>query len=140
MQQSRPNISIPTPGNWHGVTDGLTAARKAIQMDRFEQAESILVELLEFSPVEVKAWKLLARVQRHLGHIEEGIDSATLALQLQNNPLGNEPVISVTLARLLWEQKEYGEARTMLEQLMDEQSDNSSLIELQQRWSMEKIA
>ncbi len=131
-------ITIPKPGNWRGVNDGMVAARAAIQQGNLEQAESILIELLDFAPVEVKAWKLLAKVQRQLGHIEQGIASATRALQLQNNPLPEEPPASVTVARLLWEQNEYQEARQMLSMLIEAEPNNSTLLELQQQWNMEK--
>jgi len=135
MQQ---HITIPTPGNWRGVNDGMASAREAIKQGNLEQAECTLTELLEFAPVEIKAWKLLAKVQRQLGHIEKGISSATRALQLQNNPLPNEPPASVTVARLLWEQSEYREARQMLTMLIDAQPDNIILAELKQQWNMEK--
>jgi len=130
-------MTTPTPGNWRGVTDGMDAAKNAVQKGHAEQAERILTELLEFAPVEIKAWKLLAKVQRQLGHIEEGITSATRALQLQNNPLTDEPPASVTLARLLWEQNEYHEARLMLALLSREQPDNDELSSLRQQWNLE---
>jgi len=95
------------------------------------------MELLEFAPVEVRAWKLLARVQRQLGHIEEGIASATRALQLQNNALTDEPVASVTLARLLWQQSEYHEAMRMLDLLIEKRPDDTELTELKSHWKME---
>jgi len=130
-------ITIPKPGNWRGVNDGMIAAKEAVQQGNPEQAESILIELLDFAPVEIKAWKLLAKVQRQLGHIEQGIISATRALQLQNNPLPEEPPASVTVARLLWEQNEYQEARQMLAMLIDTQPENKALLELKQQWNME---
>jgi len=130
-------ISTPVPGNWRGVTDGMTAAKNAIRQNNLEQAEQILLELLEFAPVEIKAWKLLAKVQRHLDHIDEGIKSATRALQLQNNPLSDEPPASITLAKLLWEQHEYHEAKSMLALLVKMQPDNSELNTLLQQWEME---
>lgn len=135
MQQ---HITIPRPGNWRGVSDGMASAREAIKQCNMEQAECTLTELLEFAPVEIKAWKLLAKVQRQLGHIEEGITSATRALQLQNNPLPAEPPASLTVAQLLWKQHEYQEARQMLAILIDAQPDNIMLSELQQQWNMEK--
>jgi len=140
IHPQRPAIPTPTPGNWRGVADGMASARKSAQQGCYEEAEAILIELLEFAPVEIAAWKLLARVQRKLGHIEAGIESATRALQLQNNPLSSEPPASVTLARLLWEQKEYHEARAMLARLIEDQPENTELTELQRRWNTEKIA
>jgi len=135
----RPSISASTAGNWRGVTDGLASAREAVLQGDFETAERTLIELLEFAPVEIKAWKLLAKVQRQLGHIEAGIASATRALQLQNNPLSDEPLASITLARLLWEQHEYHEAKCMLTHLLEEQPDNPDVLALQGQWNMEKI-
>jgi len=140
IHPQRAVIPAPVSGNWRGVADGMASAKSSVQQGCYEEAEAILMELLEFAPVEISAWKLLARVQRHMGHIEAGIESATRALRLQNNPLSNEPLASVTLAGLLWEQKEYHEARAMLARLIEEQPESLELIELQQRWSMEKIA
>ncbi len=136
--QQQPQGKVPSPGNWRGVTDGIAAARESIQQGNAQQAERILMELLEFAPVEIKAWKLLAKVQRQLGHIEQGIASATRALQLQNNPLTGEAPASLTLARLLWDQSEYQEARLMLEILIDEQPDCADMLALRQQWNREE--
>jgi len=135
--QQQGSVSTPVAGNWRGVTDGMVAARNAIEQGNVQQAERILTELLEFAPVEIKAWKLLAKVQRQLGHIDAGIASATRALHLQNNPLTDEPPASVTVARLLWEQNEYHEARQMLALLIEAQPNNNDLSALQQQWGME---
>ncbi|MDQ6982600.1 MAG: hypothetical protein Q9M08_06315 [Mariprofundus sp.] len=116
----------------------MTTARKAIREGNLEQAEFSLTELLEFAPVEIKAWKLLARIQRQLGHIEEGIASATRALQLQNNAPTDEPLASVTLARLLWQQSEYHEAMRMLELLIEKRPDDTELSTLKLHWEMEE--
>ena len=136
---SAPNShqQTPRPGNWRGVSEGMSAAHQAAIDGRFEDAETLLLELLEFAPVEIRAWKLLAKVQRQLGHIEQGIRSATRALQLQNNPLSDEAPISITLARLLWEQHEYEEAKAMLQALIAEQPEHAELLTLQQQWNME---
>jgi len=131
--------TTPRPGNWRGVSEGMAAAKQAAIDGRLEEAESLLFELLEFAPVEIKAWKMLAKIQRQLGHIEDGIHSATRALALQNNPLPDEPPASITLARLLWQQHEYDEARTMLSQLIQEQPGNAELLSLHQQWRTEHI-
>ena len=128
---------IPTPGNWRGVAEGIQAARQAVQSGQLDLAEQLLIEVLEFAPTEIKALKMLARVQRQLGHIEEGIRHATRALQIQNNPLDAEPVASLTLAKLLWQQHEYDEARDMLEYLISENPDNSELHDLRAAWTEE---
>jgi len=141
---SAPNItqashhSSPTTAAWHGVAEGMTAAREAIQKSDLAQAERLLIELLEFAPVEIRAWKLLAKTQRHLGHIEAGIASATRALRLQNTDIEAVPLASVTIATLLWDQHEYDEARQMIALLLMQQPDNSEWLDLQQQWGMEQ--
>jgi len=122
---STPNItqssrqSNTSPGSWHGVAEGMDSAKEAIRQGDLAQAEVILTELLEFAPVEIKAWKLLAKTQRHLGHIEAGISSAKRALQLQNTDIEALPLASITIARLLWQQHEYDDARAMIALLME---------------------
>ncbi|MFQ5345098.1 MAG: tetratricopeptide repeat protein [Mariprofundus sp.] len=135
----QPAMHTPVPGNWHGVSDGMEKAIQLMRNGNLQQAEYTLKELLEFAPVEIRAWKLLARIQRQLGHIEEGIASATRALKLQNNAFNDEPPASVTLARLLWQQNEYDEAIRMLEVLMEKNPDDVELTELKTRWGMEEI-
>jgi len=137
--QPQPAMPVPVPGNWHGVSDGMATAMKAIREGNLEQAECTLMELLEFAPVEIRAWKLLARIQRQLGHIEKGITSATRALQLQNNTLSDEPLASVTLARLLWQQSEYHEAMRMLDLLIEKKPDDTELTTLRLHWDMEEV-
>jgi len=141
---STPNItqashhSSPTTVAWHGVAEGMNAARAAIKQNDLAQAERILTELLEFAPVEIKAWKLLAKTQRHLGHIEAGINSAMRALRLQNTDVEAVPLASITIAKLLWDQHEYDEARQMIALLLEQQPDNSEWLDLQQQWNMEQ--
>jgi len=136
--QPQSAMPVPVPGNWRGVSGGMAAAKKAIREGNPEQAELTLTELLEFAPAEIRAWKLLARIQRQLGHIEEGIASATRALQLQNNTFTDEPPASITLASLLWQQGECHEAMRMLDILIEKQPDDTELNALKLRWEMEK--
>jgi len=135
-----PHLHTTAPGVWHGVAEGMDAARKAIQQGQLAQAESILIELLEFAPVEIKAWKLLAKTQRHLGHIEAGIQSAMRALNLQNTDIEATPLASITIANLLWQQHEYDEAREMLALLLQQQPNQVEWLNLQQQWNMEHAA
>ncbi len=136
-QQQSTLASIPQPVNWRGVTEGMAAAKKAIISGQMKQAEQLLSELLEFAPAEIKAWKLLAQIQRKLGHIEAGIRSAKRALRLQNIPAHHGTPASLTIAQLLWQQGEYGEARNMLELLVSEQPENEHIRNLRQQWDSE---
>jgi len=131
------NSNAATAVGWHGVAEGMQSAINAIQNGDLAQAELILTELLHFAPVEIRAWKLLAKTQRHLGHIEEGIISARRALQLQNTNIEDVPLASITIAKLLWEQHEYDYARLMIASLLEQQGDNPELLDLQQQWNRE---
>jgi predicted Zn-dependent protease len=115
----------------------MAAAKEAIKSGQLEQAELVLSELLEFAPAETRAWKLLAKTQRELGHIEAGINSAKCALRLQNVPKNHGVPASLTIAQLLWQQGEHKEARSMLELLVSEQPDNEKIINLRQQWDNE---
>ncbi|RLL49772.1 hypothetical protein D8Y20_12570 [Mariprofundus sp. EBB-1] len=115
----------------------MESAKNAIRNGDLAQAELILTELLNFAPVEIRAWKLLARTQRHLGHIDEGINSARRALQLQNTNIEDVPLVSITIAKLLWQQHEYDHARQMIASLLEQESDNAEWLDLQQQWNRE---
>ncbi len=136
-QQQPLLASTPRPVNWRGVTEGMAAAKKAIRSGQLEQAEQLLSELLEFAPAETRAWKLLAKIQRKLGHIEAGIKSAKRALELQNIPENHGTPASLTIAQLLWQQGEYKEARSMLELLVSDQPKNEQIQNLRQQWDNE---
>jgi len=137
ITQSSRHSNTTSPGSWHGVAEGMESAKHAIRQGHLTQAESILTELLEFAPVEIQAWKLLAKTQRHLGHIEAGISSAKRALQLQNTDIEALPLASITIAQLLWQQHEYDDARAMITLLIEQQPDNAEWLELQHQWDLE---
>jgi predicted Zn-dependent protease len=115
----------------------MAAAKKSVACGNLEQAEQLLLELLEFAPAETRAWKLLAKTQRTLGHIEAGIKSARRAIELQNAPANHGTAASLTIARLLWQQGECVEARSMLELLVSTQPENEQLQNMQQQWDNE---
>jgi len=129
--------SAPTPGNWYGVAGGMDAAKEAIATGALEKAEQILTEMLEFAPSETSAWKLLARVQRKLGRVEAGIESATRALQLQSARPQPQTPASATLAQLLWKQGEKESAMEMLSLLITRQPEDQSLVTLKSCWDKE---
>jgi tetratricopeptide (TPR) repeat protein len=110
-------------------------ARLAFELQAYEDAENLLLELLEFAPFETRAWKLLARSQKELGKTDQAIASATRALELQHSEKkdANTPA-SATLAKLLWEQGEEQAARAMLGLLLMRQPENSELTELKHQW------
>jgi len=136
-QQQIPVSPAPRPANWRGVTAGMADAKQAVACGRLEQAEELLLELLEFAPAETGAWKLLAKIQRKLGHIEAGIHSARRALALQNAPQNCDAPASLTIARLLWLQGENHQARSMLELLLAAEPENEQLQSLRRLWNSE---
>lgn len=134
VPNSQTPANTPKPAIWHGVTEGLASARQAIASGDLARAEQILLELVEFAPAEVRGWKLLARTQRDLGHIREGIISAKRALALQERESELDAPASLTLAQLLWQQNEHEQARAMLARLMQQQPDDQRLNDIQQQW------
>ncbi|RMH60665.1 MAG: tetratricopeptide repeat protein [Zetaproteobacteria bacterium] len=132
-----PNTAVPRPANWCGVAESLRRARWAIAKGELEHAERLLKELLEFAPRELRAWKMLARLQRELGKIEEGIASAERALFLQEQSRKAPPVASVRLARLYWEQGERQLALEMLDEVLDQRAHDPELIALKASWERE---
>lgn len=140
VPNSQTPANPPRPAIWHGVTEGLASARQAIASGNLEEAEHILLELVEFAPAEVRGWKLLARTQRELGHIGEGIKSARQALALQQREPNYDAPASLTLAQLLWQQNEYEQARDMLALLIQRRPDDQRLIDIQQQWDAEEAA
>lgn len=133
-QQHLSVAATPRPENWRGVSTGMTEAKKAVISGQLELGEQLLLELLEFAPAETQAWKLLAKIQRKLGHIETGIISAKRALELQNIPENHGDPTSLTIARLLWQQGECTQARSMLELLLSAQPENQQMLDLHQQW------
>jgi len=131
---------MPRPVNWRGVSEGMAAAFAAARNGKLETAEIILKDILEFAPAEMRAWKLLARIQRKRGHIDAGIASAMRALQLQALNKMHEPADSITIARLFFEQGEHNEALQMLDRLIARDPANSMLIQLNKQWHMETSA
>jgi len=133
--------SIPTPAGWHGVKIGMENARSLIADGAYEQAIDTLNDLLLFAPAEVSIWRLMARLQRKLGRIEDGIASANRALQLQNSArIDSRPLASLTLAKLLWRQGEKKEAREMLELLLARSPEDLMLSETKQQWRQDADA
>ena len=137
---TRLSKSTPKPVNWRGVSEGMAAAVAAARNGKLETAEVILRDVLEFAPAELRAWKLLARTQRKLGHIDAGIASATRALQLQALNKLHEPAASITLARLFFEQGDHAEALQMLDRLITLDPDNGVLLQLKKQCCMETSA
>lgn len=137
--QLNPPKPAPVPGNWFGVSGGMQAAKDAIASGQLNIAEQILIEMLEFAPSETRGWKLLARTQRELGHIDAGISSAKRALKLQNAGKSRSVPISLTLAKLHWLQGEHKEAVDMLSQLLLENPQAPTLNELLLEWDMETV-
>lgn len=103
----------------------------------FAQAEDELLQLLEFAPMEGKAWHMLGRchqIQNRHTKALECFERAACCYNSQNRPEDTPPASS-RLARLLWEQGEHAAARTMLALLLNRRPDDEVLLELRKSWS-----
>jgi len=127
--------ATPTPQNWQGVEHGLKDAAGLLHLHLYTQAEDTLLHLLEFAPMEGKAWHLLGRchqLQDRHGKALECFDRA--ACCYKNQTADSAPPASARLARLLWDQGDTAAARTMLDELLVRQPDDAVLLVMQQDW------
>lgn len=128
--------TAPTPHNWHGVTQGLIAAKQSFHHHDFKGAEKILRDILEFSPSEPKAWAWLGRMMQLQSFPEEAQQYYEKSMTLLRNQHKIPPKAaeSITIARLLYEQGEIETAQQMLSNLLSQQPDNNELIQLSESW------
>ena len=128
---------LPTPESWRGVGQGLKDAAGLLQLHLFAQAEDALLQLLEFAPMEGKAWHMLGRCHqvqhRHVKALE-CFERAACCYNTRSHT-DDAPPASARLARLLWEQGEEDEARSMLAQLLAGSPADPSLLSIQQQWN-----
>jgi len=131
---------LPTPQNWRGVAQGLKDAGTLLRLHLYAKAEDALLQLLEFAPMEGKAWHLLGRChqeqQRHAKALE-CFERAACCYANQNS--NDMPPASARLARLMWDQGEEDGARSMLDLLLMRQPDDMSLLAMRQEWQGEML-
>ncbi|MDX8376763.1 MAG: tetratricopeptide repeat protein [Mariprofundales bacterium] len=125
----------PKPNNWQGVRQGLDASITLIKKRDLAEAEVLLREVLEFAPMEARAWHLLGKVYQLLGKHIDALDCFDRAGRMYT-PVNNEskPTASSTVARLLWQQGNEDEARIMLQTLLAERPDDERLLRMFQEW------
>lgn len=125
----------PTPQNWRGVGEGLKDANDFLHQRLYAQAEDALLQLLEFAPMEGKAWHLLGRSHQAQGRHAKALECFERAdCCYQNKNTKIEPPASLRLAHLLWDQGDAEAARSMLDQLLIRQPDDDELLAMQEHW------
>jgi len=125
----------PTPQNWCGVGEGLKDASTLLHQHLYTQAEDTLLQLLEFAPMEGKAWHLLGRSHQAQGRHAKALECFERAdCCYRNRSSNDEAPASSRLARLLWDQGDEDGARVMLGQLMLRQPDDAELLAMQEKW------
>jgi tetratricopeptide (TPR) repeat protein len=131
----------PTPQNWRGVSQGLKDAKVLLHLGFFAKAEDELLQLLEFAPMEGKAWHLLGRCHQEQGRHDKALECfERAAFCYKANQGGETPPASARLARLMWDQGEKDEARCMLDTLLMQQPENASLLAMRQEWQADMIS
>jgi len=134
-----PNPSVktaPKPANWSGVAQGFISAKKAFQTHALQEAESILLEILEFAPAEPKAWAWLGHILQSQGKQKKAKKHFQKAKSLitQNRKPQPEEASSLPLARILWQQGEFQSARSMLAGLLITKPEDEILLQLSIAW------
>ncbi len=135
-----PSVKIaPKPENWSGVAQGFIAAKKAFHTRSMQEAESILLEILEFAPAEPKAWAWLGHILQSQGQqkkAEQHFQKAKTLLTRNHKPQPEE-ASSLPLARILWQQGESQSARSMLASLLSVKPTDERLLQLSAAWEEE---
>jgi len=106
----------------------------------YESAQLTLHELLEFAPLEARAWHLLGRVLQAVGAHADALGcfgkAASLYDDNQDNP--GSAMATVPLAKLLWSQGDQEAARAMLGLLMLRKGDEPELLALREAWERQE--
>lgn len=128
--------ALPTPENWRGVGQGLSDASGLLRLRLYAQAEDELLQLLEFAPMEGKAWHMLGRCHQIQGRHAKALECFERAACCYNTRglQGDAQPASARLARLLWDQGEASAARDMLAQLLAERPGDAALLGMQNEW------
>ncbi|MDQ6956653.1 MAG: hypothetical protein Q9M21_05585 [Mariprofundaceae bacterium] len=128
--------TTPKPESWSGVAQGFTAAKKAFQTHSLQEAESILLEILEFAPTEPKAWAWLGHILQAQDQQEKATEHFQKAKSLLSKSNKQQPreVSSLPLARILWQQGESELARAMLATLLCAKPNDEVLLQLSVTW------
>ncbi|NOR73057.1 MAG: tetratricopeptide repeat protein [Mariprofundaceae bacterium] len=137
MQNGENPKPAPTPGNWHGVTEGLNKARKHLSDGLYQEAVNTLKEILELAPSEPQAWSLLGEILHKHGHTGKAAacHKKASALDASSNLDNSTLPASKRLAKLLWTQGESDAARAMLALLLLRMPEDESLIEMRNTWN-----
>jgi len=137
LAASRP---VPKPAIWQGVAEGLSEAQRQLHQGEYGKAQNVLRDILEFAPVEAKAWHLLGRALQSGGEHGDALECFHTAASLygSRSPGNEKQPVSIRLARLLWDQGDRLGAQTMLDALMLEKSDDEELLKLQAIWQEEQ--
>jgi len=136
MQNGENTRSAPTPGNWHGVAEGLNKAHQHLCDGHFQDAVNTLKEILEFAPSEPKAWKLLGEILEKHGYTNKAEACHKKATALEASLDIDAPMpASERLAKLLWAQGEADAARGMLALLMLRDPESETLIAIRNSWN-----
>ncbi|MDQ6967358.1 MAG: tetratricopeptide repeat protein [Mariprofundaceae bacterium] len=132
-----PSLKIaPKPNNWPGVSQGFIAAKQAFLKESFQEAENILLEIIEFAPTEPKAWAWLGHILQSQGQQKKATKHFQKAKSLLtiSHKQHAEEVSSLPLARILWQQGELELARCMLATLLSYKPNDEALIQLSATW------
>ncbi|MDQ6958841.1 MAG: tetratricopeptide repeat protein [Mariprofundaceae bacterium] len=125
----------PRPQNWQGVETGLEECTHLLRQGELSRAEDVVRQVLEFAPMEGQAWHLLGRILQKTNCHAEALDCFASAESCYGRHKHEQgPPASIRLARLLWDQGEYDEARAMLGILMIRNPDDDSLQQLRDTW------
>lgn len=122
MSEAPVGIRPPRPEGWAGVAESLRQAEALMGRGDFLRAEDILLGVLDFAPLEGRAWHMLGRCrqaqQRHAAALESFARAGECYRRHARAGTQAKPPASARLAELLWRQGEKAEAEAMLDELL----------------------
>ncbi len=102
-------------------------------------AEGILRQVLEFAPMEGRAWHLLGKILQDGDRHTEALDCFSRAESCYGRKKReSRSPVSIRLARLLWMQGGKKEALDMLDILMQQRPDDARLRQLREDWRQQE--
>jgi len=128
----------PRPQHWQGVEAGLKECSRLLQQRELSSAGDMARQVLEFAPMEGRAWHLLGRILQQTNRHAEALECFANAEHCYGQHQQTQgPPASIRLARLLWDQGEHDEACAMMSILMIRNPDDDSLRQLREAWSQQ---
>jgi len=134
-QAAPEQTAVAKPDSWRGVEQGLQDATALMREKAHAQTEDVLLQILEFAPMEGKAWHMLGRCHQTQQRHDKALECFERAANCyRNQDTTNQAPASAAIAQLLWNQGEKKQAEAMLNTLLTNRPDDAKLQAMRAVW------